>query len=62
MGRQARVVRTAVQHAWEVGGQAAAVNSCLMAAPAGPRCDFMMVLDCDMIVHPDYLLRTLGHF
>jgi hypothetical protein len=22
----------------------------------------MMVLDCDMIVHPDFLLRTLGHF
>jgi cellulose synthase/poly-beta-1,6-N-acetylglucosamine synthase-like glycosyltransferase len=24
--------------------------------------EFVMVLDCDMIVHPDFLLRSLGHF
>jgi cellulose synthase/poly-beta-1,6-N-acetylglucosamine synthase-like glycosyltransferase len=26
------------------------------------RGDFVLVLDCDMVVHPDFLQKTLGHF
>ncbi len=26
------------------------------------RGDFALVLDCDMVAHPDFLQRTLGHF
>jgi cellulose synthase (UDP-forming) len=37
------------------------INSCLLEEGPGLG-TFMVVLDCDMIVHPDYLLRTLGHF
>jgi cellulose synthase/poly-beta-1,6-N-acetylglucosamine synthase-like glycosyltransferase len=38
------------------------INSCLLKEGHGRGHEFMMVLDCDMIVHPDFLLRTLGHF
>ena len=24
--------------------------------------EFVLILDCDMLVHPDFLQRTLGHF
>ncbi len=25
------------------------------------RGDYVLVLDCDMLVHPDFLVRTIGH-
>lgn len=36
------------------------INSALMKAPGCA--DFILVLDCDMVLHPDFLMRTLGHF
>jgi cellulose synthase/poly-beta-1,6-N-acetylglucosamine synthase-like glycosyltransferase len=37
------------------------INSALLKA-GDCTGEFMLVLDCDMIVHPDFLQRTLGHF
>jgi cellulose synthase (UDP-forming) len=37
------------------------INSALLKA-GDCSGDFALVLDCDMIVHPDFLQRTLGHF
>lgn len=36
------------------------INSALLKAPSCG--DFVLVLDCDMVLHPDFLMRTLGHF
>ena len=41
--------------------QAGNINSALLKEGSGQG-EFVMVLDADMIVHPDFLLRTLGHF
>jgi cellulose synthase (UDP-forming) len=37
------------------------INSAILRAGAATG-DFVLVLDCDMIVHPEFLQRTLGHF
>jgi cellulose synthase/poly-beta-1,6-N-acetylglucosamine synthase-like glycosyltransferase len=36
------------------------INSALLKAPGSG--DFILVLDCDMVLHPDFLMRTLPHF
>lgn len=36
------------------------INNALLKAPGSG--DFVLVLDCNMIVHPDFLMRVLGHF
>jgi len=36
------------------------INNALLKAPSCG--DFVLVLDCDMVLHPDFLMRTLGHF
>jgi cellulose synthase/poly-beta-1,6-N-acetylglucosamine synthase-like glycosyltransferase len=36
------------------------INNALLKAPGSG--DFVLVLDCDMILHPDFLMRTMGHF
>jgi cellulose synthase (UDP-forming) len=63
VGRAARVEYVArdkvpgVPHHAKAGN----INSCLLKFSHG-RGEFLMVLDCDMVVHPDFLQRTLGHF
>lgn len=37
------------------------INSALLKEAPGNG-DFILVLDCDMVVHPDFLMRALGHF
>lgn len=37
------------------------INSALLKSP-GSSGEFILVLDCDMVLHPDFLLRTLPHF
>ncbi|PRW33536.1 Cellulose synthase [Chlorella sorokiniana] len=37
------------------------INSCLLKEGRS-RSEYVLVLDSDMIVHPDFLERTLGHF
>lgn len=37
------------------------INSCLLKEGKG-RGEFILVLDCDMIVEPDFLQKTVGHF
>jgi cellulose synthase (UDP-forming) len=63
VGRPASLVYIAREKVKGVPHHAKAgnINSCLLKEGPG-RGVFMMVLDCDMIVHPDFLLRTLGHF
>lgn len=36
------------------------INNALLKGYSGG--DYILVLDCDMILHPDFLMRTLGHF
>lgn len=36
------------------------INNCLMFDSTADA-DYLLVLDCDMIVHPSFLLQTLGH-
>jgi hypothetical protein len=36
------------------------INSALLKAPGSGV--FILVLDCDMVLHPDFLMRTLPHF
>jgi cellulose synthase/poly-beta-1,6-N-acetylglucosamine synthase-like glycosyltransferase len=36
------------------------INSALLKSPGSG--DFILVLDCDMVLHPDFLMRTLPHF
>jgi cellulose synthase/poly-beta-1,6-N-acetylglucosamine synthase-like glycosyltransferase len=63
MERHAQLVYTArtkspgVTHHAKAGN----INSALLNTPHATG-DFVLVLDCDMIVHPEFLLRTLGHF
>jgi cellulose synthase/poly-beta-1,6-N-acetylglucosamine synthase-like glycosyltransferase len=38
------------------------INNCLLKSPNEMKSDFILVLDCDMIPSPAFLLRTLGHF
>lgn len=33
-----------------------------MCNRAPPQGEYVLVLDCDMIVHPDFLQCTVGHF
>jgi cellulose synthase (UDP-forming) len=37
------------------------INSALLKESEG-KAEFVLVLDCDMIVHPDFLQNILGHF
>lgn len=37
------------------------INNALLKESPGHG-DYILVLDCDMIAHPDFLMRTLGHF
>jgi cellulose synthase/poly-beta-1,6-N-acetylglucosamine synthase-like glycosyltransferase len=37
------------------------INSALLRESEG-KAEFVLVLDCDMIVHPDFLQNILGHF
>jgi hypothetical protein len=63
MQRHAQLVYTAREKAPGVAHHAKAgnINSALVNTPHASG-DFVLVLDCDMIVHPEFLLRTLGHF
>jgi hypothetical protein len=63
VGRDAQLLYIARDKAKGVSHHAKAgnINSCLLKEGAGHG-QFMVVLDCDMVVHPDFLLRTLGHF
>jgi cellulose synthase (UDP-forming) len=63
MGRHARLVYQARDKVSGVAHHAKAgnINSALLASPSATG-DFVLVLDCDMIVHPEFLQRTLGHF
>lgn len=38
------------------------INNCLLKGSSDSDAEFILVLDCDMILHPDFLLKTLGHF
>jgi cellulose synthase (UDP-forming) len=63
MGRAVQLVYTSrdrlpgVPHHAKAGN----INNALLKA-GDCSADFALVLDCDMIVHPDFLQRTLGHF
>jgi hypothetical protein len=63
MGRHARLVYQAREKTPGVPHHAKAgnINSSLLTSSAATG-DFVLVLDCDMIVHPEFLQRTLGHF
>jgi hypothetical protein len=63
VGRDARLLYVARDKVKGVAHHAKAgnINSCLLKEGPGQG-QFMVVLDCDMVVHPDFLLRTLGHF
>ncbi|KAL4547939.1 hypothetical protein Ndes2526B_g07156 [Nannochloris sp. 'desiccata'] len=66
MGRDSSiecVVRTKVKNVPH-HAKAGNINNCLFksASSATRDADFLLVLDCDMIVAPGFLLRTLGHF
>ncbi|KAL4423966.1 hypothetical protein ABPG75_001267 [Micractinium tetrahymenae] len=63
MHREASIVYVARQKAAGVPHHAKAgnINSCLLKEGA-KKGEFVLVLDCDMIVHPDFLERTVGHF
>ena len=37
------------------------INNCLLCSSSSDT-DYILVLDCDMIIHPKFLRRTLGHF
>jgi cellulose synthase (UDP-forming) len=63
MGRAAQLTYTAREKAPGVPHHAKAGNINAALLKAGDcSADFALVLDCDMIVHPDFLQRTLGHF
>jgi hypothetical protein len=63
MQRDAQIVHVArdkvpgVPHHAKAGN----INNALLKEGLGGG-EFILVLDCDMIVHPDFLMRTLGHF
>ncbi|WIA40977.1 hypothetical protein OEZ86_004623 [Tetradesmus obliquus] len=63
MQRDAQIVHVARQKVRGVPHHAKAgnINSALLKEGPGSG-EFILVLDCDMIVHPDFLMRTLGHF
>jgi hypothetical protein len=63
VGRTVNLVYTAREKTSGVAHHAKAgnINSALLR-DCRARGVFVLVLDCDMIVHPDFLLRTLGHF
>jgi cellulose synthase/poly-beta-1,6-N-acetylglucosamine synthase-like glycosyltransferase len=63
MQREAQIVHVAREKVRGAAHHAKAgnINSALLKE--GPGCgEFILVLDCDMIVHPNFLMRTLGHF
>lgn len=63
MGRQASLHYVArdkikgVPHHAKAGN----INSAMLKEGPGQG-DYILILDSDMLVHPDFLLRTLGHF
>ncbi|KAL4421860.1 hypothetical protein ABPG77_001342 [Micractinium sp. CCAP 211/92] len=63
MRREAKIVYVARKKVKGVPHHAKAgnINSCLLKEGA-KKGEFILVLDCDMIVHPDFLERTVGHF
>ena len=63
MGRQASLHYIARDKVKGVPHHAKAgnINSAMLKEGAGMG-EFILVLDSDMLVHPDFLLRTLGHF
>lgn len=62
MGRRAKLEYVARQKKKGVPHHAKAgnINSCLLGG--GGSAPFVLVLDCDMIVHPEFLLRVMPHF
>jgi hypothetical protein len=63
MQRDAQIVYVARDKVRGVPHHAKAgnINSAMLKEGPGSG-EFILVLDCDMIVHPDFLMRTLGHF
>lgn len=63
MQRDAHVVYVARDKAPGVPHHAKAgnINNALLKSGTAHG-EFILVLDSDMIVHPDFLMRTLGHF
>ena len=63
MGRQASLHYVARDKVKGVAHHAKAgnINSALLKEGSGLG-DYILVLDSDMLVHPDFLLRSLGHF
>lgn len=63
MGRRANLKYVARDKVKGVPHHAKAgnINSCLLTA-SSPDTDYILVLDCDMIIHPSFLRRALGHF
>ena len=63
MGRHANLTYVArpkvrgVPHHAKAGN----INHCLLTE-SSTLTDYILVLDCDMIIHPTFLRRTLGHF
>ncbi len=43
-------------------GATSPLHHCLLTSPHGLQAEYILVLDSDMIPHPDMLERTLGHF
>lgn len=63
MGRDAQLLYLAREKAKGVPhhNKAGNINSALLKESPGAGA-FVLVLDCDMVVHPDFLQATLGHF
>lgn len=62
MKREARLVYVARWHARSVPHHAKAGNINHAILGSQGKGDYIMILDTDMIVHPDFLQRTIGHF
>ena len=52
-----RPIVKGVQHHAKSGN----INHCLLNVSSS-KTDYILVLDCDMIVHPTFLRKTMGHF
>lgn len=63
MQREAQLIYIARQKVQGVPHHAKAgnINSALLKESPGHG-EYILVLDCDMIIHPDFLMRVLGHF
>lgn len=63
MQREATIVYVARDKVKGIPHHAKAGNINNAILKQGPgQGEYILVLDCDMIVHPDFLMRSLGHF